>query len=346
MTYRTPLTLLFAAGLALGGQARAEGTLHFANWSDYYPPELLKKFEKDTGIKATLDAYDSNETLLAKLKAGGGAYDVVVPSDSFIEIFVKEGLLQKLDKSQLPSLGNLKENFRTLGFDPGHDYSIPYLWGTTGYSYDTAKVPGGRLEESWKPFFEPPAELKGKVVALNSIEELFIPPPTTSASTNAPRTPGSAEGPRPAAQAKAGAGHVQQRRHHRAHGRRRGRHAPAVERRLPPRPRPTRQPRIRLSEGRHPAVHRQLRDSARRQQRQGSPRLHRLDDAPGEHRRRLQLRQVQQRHRRLEKFMEKALFDDPAINTPQDKLDRLKPFKLCSPKALALRSKVWTKLKK
>ena len=80
MTYRTPLTLLFAAGLALGGQARAEGTLHFANWSDYYPPELLKKFEKDTGIKATLDAYDSNETLLAKLKAGGGAYDVVVPS--------------------------------------------------------------------------------------------------------------------------------------------------------------------------------------------------------------------------------------------------------------------------
>lgn len=56
MTYRTPLTLLFAAGLALGGQARAEGTLHFANWSDYYPPESLKKFEKDTGIKATLDA--------------------------------------------------------------------------------------------------------------------------------------------------------------------------------------------------------------------------------------------------------------------------------------------------
>ena len=48
MTYRTPLTLLFAAGLALGGWPGAEGTLHFANWSDYYPPELLKKFEKDT----------------------------------------------------------------------------------------------------------------------------------------------------------------------------------------------------------------------------------------------------------------------------------------------------------
>lgn len=146
MTYRTPLTLLFAAGLALGGQARAEGTLHFANWSDYYPPELLKKFEKDTGIKATLDAYDSNETLLAKLKAGGGAYDVVVPSDSFIEIFVKEGLLQKLDKSQLPSLGNLKENFRTLGFDPGHDYSIPI----SGAPPATATIPRRCRAAGWK----------------------------------------------------------------------------------------------------------------------------------------------------------------------------------------------------
>ena len=285
MTYRTPLTLLFAAGLALGGQARAEGTLHFANWSDYYPPELLKKFEKDTGIKATLDAYDSNETLLAKLKAGGGAYDVVVPSDSFIEIFVKEGLLQKLDKSQLPSLGNLKENFRTLGFDPGHDYSIPYLWGTTGYSYDTAKVPGGRLEESWKPFFEPPAELKGKVVALNSIEELFIPATyylgideCTEDAREAQKVLDLLLRQKPALAMYNSDGTIER--------------MAAGEVATP-------QPRIRLSEGRHPAVHRQLRDSARRQQRQGSPRLHRLDDAPGEHRRRLQLRQVQQRHRRL-----------------------------------------------
>src|SRR5690606_19499763 len=77
MTRRTPLALAVLLATGLAGSAQAAGTLHFANWSDYYPPELLKKFEKDTGIKATLDAYDSNETLLAKLKAGGGAYDVV-----------------------------------------------------------------------------------------------------------------------------------------------------------------------------------------------------------------------------------------------------------------------------
>ena len=126
MIRRTPLALSVVLAFGLSGAAQAAGSLNFANWSDYYPPELLKKFEADTGIKATLDAYDSNETLLAKLKAGGGAYDVVVPSDSFIEIFVKEGLLQKLDKSQLPNLANLKDKFKTLTYDPGHDYSVPH----------------------------------------------------------------------------------------------------------------------------------------------------------------------------------------------------------------------------
>ena len=103
MTRRTPLALSVLLALGLTSTAQAAGTLNLANWSDYFPPELLKKFEADTGIKATLDAYDSNETLLAKLKAGGGSYDVVVPSDSFIQIMIKEDLLQKFDKSKLPN---------------------------------------------------------------------------------------------------------------------------------------------------------------------------------------------------------------------------------------------------
>lgn len=172
---RTPLALSVVFALGVSATAQAAGTVNLANWSDYYPPELLKKFEADTGIKATLDAYDSNETLLAKLKAGGGNYDVVAPSDSFIQIMVQEGLLQKLDKNRLPNLKNLTPTFQTLDFDPGHDYSVPYLWGTTGYSYDSAQVPGGRLEESWEAFFNPPVGLKGKVVALNSMDDLFPP---------------------------------------------------------------------------------------------------------------------------------------------------------------------------
>ena len=151
MTRRTPLALSVLLALGLTSTAQAAGTLNLANWSDYFPPELLKKFEADTGIKATLDAYDSNETLLAKLKAGGGSYDVVVPSDSFIQIMIKEDLLQKFDKSKLPNLKNLTPTFQTLSYDPEHDYTrrtcgAPPATATTRPRYPAAswKKAGGR----------------------------------------------------------------------------------------------------------------------------------------------------------------------------------------------------------
>ena len=88
---RSARQLLLAAVAAVGAltaasAAQAAGELYFYNWSNYYPPELLKKFEAETGIKVTLDVYDSNETLLAKLQAGAAGYDVVVPSDYMVDI--------------------------------------------------------------------------------------------------------------------------------------------------------------------------------------------------------------------------------------------------------------------
>src|SRR3546814_16933805 len=76
-------TVACAATLSLlASGAQAQGELFLYNWSNYFPPDLLTKFEKDTGIKVTLDVYDSNETMLAKLQAGAAGYEVVVPSDS------------------------------------------------------------------------------------------------------------------------------------------------------------------------------------------------------------------------------------------------------------------------
>ena len=77
------------------GAAWAEGELYIYNWSDYTSPELVEKFEAETGITVTIDTYDSNETALAKLQSGATGYDIVVPSQHFVEIMVKEGLLQE-----------------------------------------------------------------------------------------------------------------------------------------------------------------------------------------------------------------------------------------------------------
>lgn len=146
----------------------AEKTLYFYNWTDYYPVELLAKFEKETGIKVILDGYDSNETLLAKLQSGGASYDVIVPSDYVIPGLVKDGLLMKIDTHSMSNYATLKDAFKNPDFDPKHEYSAPYLWGVTGIAYDSAQVEGGKLEDSWKEYFEPRPELEGKIAALDT----------------------------------------------------------------------------------------------------------------------------------------------------------------------------------
>jgi spermidine/putrescine transport system substrate-binding protein len=78
MTLKTTL-LASAAILALSTAARAEGELHLYIWSDSIAPELITKFEAETGTKVTVDGYNSNEDLLTKLQAGATGYDLVMP---------------------------------------------------------------------------------------------------------------------------------------------------------------------------------------------------------------------------------------------------------------------------
>lgn len=154
-------------------QAEEEKILYLYNWTDYFPLELLQKFEKETGIKVTYDGYDSMETMLAKLQSGGGNYDVVVISDWMVPTAIKGGLLQEISASTMPNFNNMKAAFKQPEYDPQRNYTAPYLWGTTGIAYDSAQVPGGKLDDSWKEFFEPRPELAGKIAALDVTAELY-----------------------------------------------------------------------------------------------------------------------------------------------------------------------------
>jgi len=168
------LAAVAAAGtLAAASTAQAAGELYFYNWTDYYPPELLAKFEKETGIKVTLDVYDSNETLLAKLQAGAAGYDVVVPSDYMVDIMIKQGLIQEIDAGQMPDFKNVGSPFDKPWYDPERKYSAPYMWGTTGFSYDTAKVEGGKVDDSWWTIFNPDGPFKGHLAMLNDPVEVY-----------------------------------------------------------------------------------------------------------------------------------------------------------------------------
>ncbi|HMA14628.1 MAG TPA: extracellular solute-binding protein [Kiloniellaceae bacterium] len=165
------VTCAAVLSLAAAPGAQAAGELFLYNWSNYFPPDLLTKFEQDTGIKVTLDVYDSNETMLAKLQAGAAGYDVVVPSDYMVKIMIEEGLAEKIDAGQMENFKNVMAPHDKQSFDPEREYSAPYMWGTTGFTYDSAKV--GELEESWKEVFEPKDALKGQIAMLNDEVEVY-----------------------------------------------------------------------------------------------------------------------------------------------------------------------------
>ncbi|MGR3621139.1 polyamine ABC transporter substrate-binding protein [Pseudophaeobacter sp.] len=130
-----------AAVALLGSVAMAE-EVRVYNWSDYIDEELLTKFEAETGIKLIYDVFDSNEVLETKMLAGGSGYDVVVPTGSFMARQIVAGSFQKLNKDALPNLSNMWGAIeeRTSLYDPGNEYSINYMWGTTGLGTNVAKV--------------------------------------------------------------------------------------------------------------------------------------------------------------------------------------------------------------
>lgn len=165
------LATLAAAPLATPAHAADAGVLHIFNWTDYTAPDLLKKFTKETGIKVTLDTYDSNETLLAKLKAGTTGYDLVVVSDDFVKIFEQQHLLEKIDAQSMPNFKNLDPRWQKRDWDPTAEYTIPWQWGTTSFTYDTKVYPGP--VDSLATLFKPPAAFKGQVGMFGSPSEVI-----------------------------------------------------------------------------------------------------------------------------------------------------------------------------
>lgn len=147
------------------------GELNFYTWSDYYPEELIAKFKEDTGITLNIDYYDTNESLEAKLRASDGAgYDVVVPSDYMVQILKDDGLLMEIDASAFPNGGNIEPSFLDVYFDEGRMYSAPYLYGTTGFVFDSAVIPEAEWPTSWADYFNPPASAGGVGIMNDMVE--------------------------------------------------------------------------------------------------------------------------------------------------------------------------------
>jgi spermidine/putrescine transport system substrate-binding protein len=174
MTRKTLLKLAAATSLfgLLSVTAMAdEKTLQLYNWGNYTSPELLAKFEKETGIKVVVTDYDSNDTALAKIKAGGHGFDMVVPSANYVPIFISEGLLMETGAPGMPNFKNMDPRWVDVPFDPGRKFTIPWQWGTTGVTVNTSIYKGDI--NTWDILFKTPEELKGKVNLLPEMSDVM-----------------------------------------------------------------------------------------------------------------------------------------------------------------------------
>ena len=126
---------LACSGKKTGGVDSKE--LNIYTWTYFIPQEVIDNFEKETGIKVNLSYYDSNDVMMTKLMSGSKGFDIVSPSTDFVDILIKNGLLEKLDKSKLgKTFENFDESLNLMElskiYDDGLQYSIPYSYNATG----------------------------------------------------------------------------------------------------------------------------------------------------------------------------------------------------------------------
>lgn len=332
--------------LAFSTGAYAGGELHIGNWPDYMPPSLLAQFEKETGVKATLDVYESDAALTEKLQAGAGGYDVAITGDYYVPILAHAGLLTKLDRSKLPNAANIKPEFSHPSFDPERSYAMPYMVVITGFSYDSARVTGGRLDDSWKPFFDPEPAVRGQIADLDAVEELYMAASWYLGQDECSEKPDDAkrvlavlEKQKPFVKIYSNDGPIDRivskqvivQHNWNGSSERASQQLSSVKFVIP-----REGARMLLDNLVIPSKAKNLSAAYQFVNWMMKPEI--IAEVSNALR-------YNNAIKGSEKYMDQALLRDPAINIPDDQKARLRPYKACSPAALSLRSKVWTKLK-
>lgn len=153
-----------------------QGTeINVYNWGEYVADgsedmvNVIAEFERVSGIHVNYTMFDSNEDLYSKLKSEGISYDVIVPSDYMIERLKTEGLLQKIDFSNIPNYRFIPDNYRNLYFDPQNEYCVPYTGGMVGLIYNTTMV--DEVPDSWSIMWD--EKYANNILTFNNPRDAF-----------------------------------------------------------------------------------------------------------------------------------------------------------------------------
>ena len=152
-----------------GDMSQLADEIFLYNWSEYIDPDIMDQFEAECGVKVVETNFDSNETLLATLQAGGADYDIIVPSDYMVTTLIDEGMVMELDYSVITNIANMDSINVNQYFDPEQKYTVPWFWGTSGFAVDTNVVTD--VSNSWSMMFDPDSPYCGQMSMLDDQRE-------------------------------------------------------------------------------------------------------------------------------------------------------------------------------
>ena len=126
------------------------------NAGEYMDMDLVKEFEKDTGIEVVYETFTSDEEMFIKLSQSSNNYDVIVPSDYMVERLLKNNMLEKIDQANIPNFKYIDDEYRGLSYDPENEYTVPYFASHFGivYNTDIIKEPITKWADLWDPKYK------------------------------------------------------------------------------------------------------------------------------------------------------------------------------------------------
>lgn len=132
--------ILLMGAFFVGCSKDSSEQISFLNYGENIDKETLKEFEKKYGIKVNVETFDDMETMYQKISKGGVKYDVILVSDALMPRMIEKGLIQELNKDNIPNISQMDKDYLNLQIDPGNKYSVPYMFGTVGLIYNKEVV--------------------------------------------------------------------------------------------------------------------------------------------------------------------------------------------------------------
>lgn len=159
-----------SASAAINNEINQEKVIVY-NWLDYIPEGVLEEFTKETGIEVEYSTYNSNEIMYKRLKIfKGRGYDVIIPSTNLVARMIEEGLIRHIDHEKIKNFNLLDPNLLNKNFDPNNQFSIPYMWGTTGIGINT-KNTNNAVIKSWSDLWD--SAWREKLFLIDDVREVF-----------------------------------------------------------------------------------------------------------------------------------------------------------------------------